>query len=203
MPNWKIHIEIAKRLQPELQYSSNDYELFLLGSILPDINNGYSISDISKQISHKYTHYRHEEKEMHLSFLNQYKDKVFKDPLLFGYFVHLYTDYFWNIHFKKKASKNKELSSLSKVDLRIIKQREFRSYNNNYIHNYLDIKNIKQCVKACKKIDRVSINEEDLIKTNHFLRNQKLSTKILKYYTKKELDTLLNETVQNIIHFQK
>lgn len=203
MPNWKIHIEIAKRLKEDLNYSSNDYELFLLGSILPDINNGYSIKDVSKQISHRYTHYRHEEKEMHLAFLNNYGEEVFHNPLLFGYFIHLYTDYFWNIDFKMRAQKNKELSSLSKVDLRIIKQREFRSYNNNYIDNYLDIKKIRNCVKACKRIDRISIKEADIRKTMEFLKVQKLSTKVLKYYTKEELDTLLNTTISNILEFKK
>jgi len=203
MPNWKIHIEIAKRLKEELEYVPNDYELFLLGSILPDINNAYSIKDVSKEIPHRYTHYRHEEKEMHLTFLKQYGNQVFHNPLLFGYFTHLYTDYFWNIHFKEKAKKNPALMNLSKVELRIIKQIEFRSYNNNYIGNCLDIKHIKRCVKACKEIDRISIQEEDIEKTIEFLKVQKLSTKVLKYYTKEELDGLLKETIQNIIDFHK
>ncbi len=201
MPNWKIHIEIAKRLKDNLSYSPNDYELFLLGSILPDINNAYSIKDVSKEISHRYTHYRHEEKEMHLAFLKQYGNQVFDKPLLFGYFTHLYTDYFWNIHFKEKAKKNSALANLSKVELRIIKQREFRSYNNNYISNGLDIKHIKRCTKATKEIDRVSIQEKDIEKTIEFLKVQKLSTKVLKYYTKEELDSLLETTIKNILDF--
>ena len=86
MPNWRIHLEVAKRLNQEIQYPEKDFELFQLGNILPDINNAYSLEDVSKVINHRYTHYKHEEKEIHLAFLNQYGKEVKTNPLFFGYF---------------------------------------------------------------------------------------------------------------------
>ena len=44
MPNWKTHIEIGLRLNEELKYDKKNLNLFLFGSILPDINNGYLIT---------------------------------------------------------------------------------------------------------------------------------------------------------------
>ena len=56
MPNWKTHIEIGLRLNEELKYDKKNLNLFLFGSILPDINNGYLITDISNKIEHDITH---------------------------------------------------------------------------------------------------------------------------------------------------
>ncbi len=201
MPNWRIHLEVANRVNQEMKYSDYDLELFMLGNILPDINNAYTIEDVSKIISHRYTHFKHEEKEMHLEFLNQYGKKVFENPLFYGYFTHLYTDYLWNTNFKEKAKNIEELSRLSKTDLRIIKQREFRSYNNNFMKNHLYIKKTKRAAKECKKINRVSIKEKDLKKIINILAVPRISSKKLKYYTKEELDNLLIETVTNILSF--
>ncbi len=202
MPNWRIHLEIAKRINQEKNFIDRDLELFMLGNILPDINNAYTIEDVSKKISHRYTHFKQEEKEMHLEFLNQYGKKVFTNPLFYGYFVHLYTDYLWNTNFKKKAKNIAEFKTLSKTDLRIIKQREFRSYNNNYMKNHLKIKKTKSAAKACKQISRVSIKEKDIKKIINVLNTPRISSKKLKYYTKQELDNLLEETIQNIIKFE-
>lgn len=202
MPNWRIHLEVANRVNQEIKLDEKDLELFMLGNILPDINNAYTIEDVSKKISHRYTHFKHEEKEMHLAFLNQYGKDVFENPLFYGYFTHLYTDYLWNTNFKKKAQNIKELKELSKVDLRIIKQREFRSYNNNFMNNHLYIKKAKRAAKECKKIDRVSIKEKDIKKIIDVLSVPRISSKKLKYYTKEELDTLLEDTVNNILKFQ-
>lgn len=203
MPNWRIHLEVARRINKEIKYTENDLDFFMLGNILPDINNAYTIEDVSKKISHRYTHFKQEEKEMHIEFLNQYKEEVFSNPLFYGYFVHLYTDYLWNTNFKKKAQHIEELKGLSKVDLRIIKQREFRSYNNNFMDNHLHVKKTKKAAKECKKIDRVSIKEKDIKKIIEVLNVPRISSKKLKYYTKEELDNLLNETVNNIIRFPK
>lgn len=202
MPNWRIHLEVAKRVNQEIQYPEKDFELFQLGNILPDINNAYSLEDVSKVINHRYTHYKHEEKEMHLAFLNQYGKEVQTNPLFFGYFSHLYTDYLWNINFKKKAQSIEKLKNLSKTELRIIKQREFRSYNNNYMDNHLEIKKTKKATRECKKIDRISIKEKDIKKTIQLISIPRISSKVLKYYTKEELDNLLEETVQKILNYK-
>ena len=53
MPNWKVHLEIAKRINQKQNYTGKELEEFNLGSILPDINNCYIVTDISKKLDHK------------------------------------------------------------------------------------------------------------------------------------------------------
>lgn len=202
MPNWKIHLEIGNKLNESIHYSKKDLELFLLGNILPDINNGYMIEDVSKKISHGHTHFQREGDPTYLRFLKIYGKSVMSNPLMLGYFVHLYTDYFWNDNFRQKAKNIKELDSLPSTELRILKQQDFRSYNNYYLSNVLDIKHKHKAVQESLLIDRVSIQESDLDKVVDFLHNQKSNDKDLKYYTKQELDDLLEETIQNILNFK-
>ena len=38
VPNWRVHLEIAKKANEQLQFNNEDYNLFLLGNIAPDIN---------------------------------------------------------------------------------------------------------------------------------------------------------------------
>ena len=45
MPNWKTHLELGKRLRKNFDYDNKEYNLFLMGNILPDLNNGYMLKD--------------------------------------------------------------------------------------------------------------------------------------------------------------
>ena len=56
MPNWKTHLELGKRLRKNFDYDNKEYNLFLMGNILPDLNNGYMLKDISEKIDHEKTH---------------------------------------------------------------------------------------------------------------------------------------------------
>ena len=55
MPSWGIHLEIANRVSNKIE--DVDKNLFMFGNVMPDINNGYVIRDVSKIIAHKITHY--------------------------------------------------------------------------------------------------------------------------------------------------
>ena len=57
MPNWKTHLEVAKRLNSKLKLKDNEYIEHLFGNILPDINNAFIVTDISNKISHNITHF--------------------------------------------------------------------------------------------------------------------------------------------------
>ena len=61
MPTWKTHIKIAKDLLKKLDLNESDQELFLIGNILPDINNSYVVKDIKVKIEHQKTHYVNDE----------------------------------------------------------------------------------------------------------------------------------------------
>ena len=57
MPNWNVHLEVAKRLNKKLRYRKDYLSLFLIGNIMPDINNCFIVKDISKRKNHNYTHF--------------------------------------------------------------------------------------------------------------------------------------------------
>lgn len=56
VPNWRVHLEIAKKVNEQLRFNNEDYNLFLLGNIAPDINNGYIVEGISHIYDHGHTH---------------------------------------------------------------------------------------------------------------------------------------------------
>ena len=78
MPNWKTHIEISKQLNKKLNYNDEEFELFAFGNILPDINNGHLVKDVSKIIDHKITHFV-ADKKSYINFYNKYKDIIKED----------------------------------------------------------------------------------------------------------------------------
>ena len=46
MPSWGIHLGIANKLSQKIE--NIDKNLFMFGNVVPDINNGYVVEDISK-----------------------------------------------------------------------------------------------------------------------------------------------------------
>ena len=55
MPSWAIHLKVAEELAKDMP--KEDYQRFLLGNLLPDVNVGYLINPISKKIPYSVTHY--------------------------------------------------------------------------------------------------------------------------------------------------
>ena len=145
MPNWKTHLEISKELNRVLKYNDKEFELFAFGSILPDVNNGYLVKDVSKIIDHRTTHFKGEDKS-YINFYNKYKN-IIKEPLIFGYFTHLYTDFNWNKNFYENT-KVMHHNEENHDRMREMKQHDFRIYNCKFIKNntMLDIEYRSTCV---------------------------------------------------------
>ena len=86
MPGWNIHLEVGERIAQKMNLSGKKKEEFLLGCILPDINNGY-INKVKKKKEHRKTHWAFEEKSS-LNFYAKYKEKIDnREPIYFGYLV--------------------------------------------------------------------------------------------------------------------
>ncbi len=202
MPNWKTHIEIGKRLNKYLKYEDNEYKAFLFGNILPDINNCYIVSNISKKIPHSITHFKQLTKKTYEEFYNKYKNEIDnKNPLFLGYLFHLYVDYRWNNNFYQKIQKINGVTQ-DKDELRKLKQSDFRLYNNKFIDNEIELDDLKFVKKECKKISEISIEESDIEKIIKFLENQKEEYKSeLTFHSFEELDNLINDTINEIIIF--
>lgn len=197
MPNWKTHLEIAKRISKKLNIKKSELNEFMLGSILPDINNSYVVKEISSVYSHKKTHYEENGGITYINFYNQYKD-IIRKPLILGYYVHLYTDYIWNNDFYSKVEKNVNYSKYAPNELREIKHNDFKFYNNKYVKNTINIKNINKILCEITVIDNISLNQEDLVKVLEYLNKCDIFPSTYKFYTEEELDYLLNFVVDNI-----
>lgn len=194
MPNWKTHLEVANRLNKKLNFSGYDLELFLIGNILPDINNGHIVKDVSIHIKHKITHFDGEDFNTYKRFGNIYN--IYESPLYLGYYTHLYTDYYFNNNFYSKL--NDEYKHLDRDELRILKQSDFRIFNNNFNDNKIYINNVSDIVKEVTKIDRVFLINDDIVKVVNYINNQDKYEGDYKYFSNEELNIVLNDTVNNL-----
>lgn len=192
MPTWKTHIKIAKDLLKKLDLNESDQELFLIGNILPDINNSYVVKDIKVKIDHQKTHYVNDEIPSYQKFYNEYKDML-NNYLVLGYFVHLYIDYFWNNYFYKKYNLNIDKDKLKKM-----KQNDYLVYANKFIDEKISIKDYDNILINSKLISNINIYKEDLINVLNYFNN--LKPTLLKYsiLNEKELDILYNNAFVNL-----
>lgn len=193
MPNWKIHIEIGKRVNEELKFDGENLNLFLLGNILPDLNNKYIVVDIEKEIEHRITHFKYS----YLNFYNKYKEQIEnRDPLFCGYLLHLYTDYTWNINHAKML-KEKGIGDTYTDELRKIKQNDFKVFNNKFMKNVLQINDYENAINKINQIEEVEINENDLKNVINFLINQTEYEGEYKFFTEEQLWQIMDYTTKN------
>lgn len=199
MPNWKIHLEVGKRLNESLKYQGEDYEEFLLGNILPDINNSYLVKNISVKYKHGQTHFSNTKKPTYENFIEKYREKVVINPLFKGYYTHLMTDFIWNNDFYSKHNIQFGDDIQNHDELRQTKQRDFKIYNNKFFKNNIIVSNAEKLVQKISEIGEVSINKNDIIQVYEFLREQKTEEKVYSFYNEEQLDELLDKTVAQII----
>ena len=203
VPNWKTHLEVGKRLQKWLKYSGEDYHLFLLGNVLPDINNGYIVKNISTRLPHHHTHFSDDETPSYIRFENDYQGEMRKSPLVYGYFTHLFTDYYWNNDYYTKID-IRGMASEDHTKLRIMKQDDFKVYNNKFIENTFEILDFNTALQEIKRIHRVSITKEDILEVENFLNRRDTNTdKNFQFYQEQELDELLEKTVDELLKMRK
>lgn len=193
MPAWKVHLEVAKRLKNFFKYNDEEYKLFLLGSILPDINNAHFIN-ASKVIGHDITHFENPNKDIHNSYIN-FLDEVkhLRNPLENGYFIHLYTDHLWNENFYTQKYTGGD-HDLARRD----KQNDFNLYANKYIDNNIMPLDTNKYLKDINFTKKISLNLKDIEESINYNNHIKKIDSDYKYYTEEELDELLETTIKKI-----
>lgn len=201
MPNWRVHLEIAKKLNKEIKFNNEDLNLFLLGNIAPDINNGYVVKDVSHIYGHGRTHlYDLEDENTYINFYEKYKDKLKTNPVVFGYFTHLYTDFLLNKAYDLKCEQN----NLDKEEYVKIKHRDLKKYDDKYIQNTISLDNYKEAIKDLKTIEEISVNEQDIFNVINFLNRKELTNNSeLEFYTFNELDKEVEDITNEIYKFIK
>lgn len=192
MPKWETHIEYGIILSDYLGYDKENKELFLIGNILPDINNGYLVKEVSNVISHEVTHFISSNHLNHLKFYNKYKS-FFNNPLVKGYFTHLYLDYYFNNDYYSN-----KFDSLDKEYLKKRKQNDFDVFNNKFINNKLILNNLEDIISNSKLIEEININVKDLNNVINYLNNNIKCNKEYIYYKEDYLYFLFNNSVNSI-----
>lgn len=222
MPSWAIHLKIAKELSKNMK--EEDKQSFLLGNILPDVNVGYLINPISKQIPYTVTHHgkmktlKKDSTELpdYEEFMQEYKG-IIKNPIMLGYLSHLMTDYYWNHHtFVQKGVYEKgKLIGIhgdkkyilgDSETIRKTKVSDFNIYSRHlYEEGIVDIPNFEtQLTSLVKPIKEIHIEEQDLQGVNQYFKG--ISEKIkeenqeFQVYSLKEME---ESSKENIAFIQK
>ena len=109
MPSFVIHSICGREIEKKITISEEDKKLFFIGNLLPDTKqspkefvNSKDIKRISdeKIITHFKTNHKPILEYPDLSyFLAKYGDLVKSNSLVFGYFFHLYCDYYYFKYF--------------------------------------------------------------------------------------------------------
>ena len=200
MPSWNIHLEAGNQLTKKLHFSGIKRKEFLLGCLLPDINNGY-INRVKVEKPHEDTHYAYDQKSS-LNFYAKYQKEVDeKDPICLGYLFHLYTDGYFNYDFYRHIKHSPIGEKLNREEKRKIKHHDFWLYDLNF-HHCLNLKNqtdAKDLAKLANKISAIEITPDDIIDVERILTSNQLGQSIKNhhyiFYTKKGLDKLLSEMI--------
>ncbi len=199
MPSWNIHLESGEKLAQKLHFENKKKREFLVGCLLPDINNGY-VNSPKYTYPHHDTHYAFDEKSS-LNFYADYSKKIReKDPIFLGFLFHLFLDGYFNYDFYHKAKHSSLLQNLNEDQKRDIKHHDFWLYDTNFRHA-LDLRpeEIPEIVSIASQIKNVNVTPEDLIEVDHILKDNHLNDGIIGesyiFYTKASLDELLKNAL--------
>ena len=204
MPGWNIHLEAGERVAKKLKFTKLSKKEFLLGCILPDINNGY-INKVKKRKHHEETHYAYDQKSS-LNFYAENRDKIRdREPIFLGYLFHLYTDGFFNYDFYRTIKRDKNGKDLNPDEKRELKHHDFWLYDTNFEHN-LGVKKeeLSELAKKSNRVPAVEITPEDIEDVERILLmnnlNDNLKGSKYLFYSKKRLDDLLEDMIDSFMN---
>lgn len=224
MPNWGEHLLIANKILKKVKINEN---LFLFGNILPDVQDGFLIKDISNIQPHKINHYDingenydpNNKKEYEI-FYEIYSKKM-DNPVIMGYLAHLITDSLWNdifyngkcikendklIGFKKR---NGELIKGDKADLRKNKQIDFGIFS-SYIYKKHNMKLPEFSLDISQNaniIENININDDDVKKVVDYINETKMDAinknQEMQIFTVDELEKEIDRTAEFVCSYLK
>ena len=203
MPGWNIHLEAGERVAKKLKLSGLRKREFLLGCVLPDINNGY-VNKVRVRKDHEETHYAYNQRSS-LNFYAENRDLInAKEPIFLGYLLHLYTDGYFNYDFYRTIKRDKLGEGLDHVGKRKIKHHDFWLYDTNF-HHTLGVKadELEGLAEQANRISIAEITPEDIEDVERILvednLNDALKGQKYQFYTKKRLDELLEDMIESFM----
>ena len=200
MPSWNIHLEAGNRIADKLKLNPKERKEFLVGCLLPDINNGY-INNPDTIKSHQETHYAYNQKSS-LNFYAENKAKIDqKAPIYLGYLFHLYTDGFFNYDFYHSIKRH-PFSTKTENEKRDIKHHDFWIYDTNFHHKItLTKEEAKNIATTACHINAVQITPSDILEISEILERGDINDKIKNsqyiFYTKEALGNLLEDMCES------
>lgn len=204
MPGWNIHLEVGERVAKKLKFTKISKREFLLGCILPDINNGY-VNRVKKQKQHDETHYAYNQKSS-LNFYAENREKVLaRDPVFLGYLLHLYTDGFFNYDFYRTIKRDKVGKNLSFKEKQKLKHHDFWLFDTNF-HHELGVKQeeLRELVRRSNMVPAVEITSEDIEDVERILAEDNLNDDLrgdkYLFYTQGRLDNLMEDMIESFMN---
>ena len=199
MPSWNIHLEAGERLAGKLKLSGKKRKAFLLGCLLPDINNGY-INKVKVEKPHEQTHYAFDQKSS-LNFYAENKPEIdHLNPIYLGYLFHLYTDGYFNYDFYRTIKHHKLGEGLDREAKREIKHHDFWVYDTNFHHRLgIEQNEAKEYAALASQILATDITAEDILDVERILSDNALNDAMrgqpYLFYTEARLDRLLDDMI--------
>lgn len=150
-----IHMAVANEINKVIK---RDSDKILIGSIAPDISKILGQSKINSHFLDSV-----EDNIPNIDrFLEKYKDKL-SDDFVMGYFIHLYTDFFWFKYFVTEIYENEYITKLDGTKIKctgnmasIYIYNDYTNLNTKLIEEY-DL-NLQIFYREIPKLDNV-INE--------------------------------------------
>ena len=200
MPGWNIHLEVGERVADRLKFAHKKREEFLLGCLLPDINNGY-INQVKTKREHHETHWAFDEKSS-LNFYAKYKNEIDqKEPIYLGYLLHLYTDGYFNYHFYHHVKRTTIGVDLTHEEKQNIKHNDFWIYDTKFMDRKLVLSDKDSAVQKANEIDNVQIDIDEVSEIESLMERNEYAKMVegKKYifYTEKWLDELMDEMIES------
>lgn len=188
----------------KLKFTGVKRKEFLLGCILPDINNGY-INRVKRRKQHEETHYAYNQKSS-LNFYAENRGKIKeRDPIFLGYLFHLYTDGYFNYDFYRSIKRHKLGEGLNHDEKSKIKHHDFWLYDLNF-HHELGVKQgeLRQLARRSNRVPAVEITPEEIEEVEGILiadeLNDNLRGEKFLFYSWKRLDELMEDMIDSFMN---
>ena len=204
MPSWNIHLEAGERLADKMKLNGKKRRAFLLGCLLPDINNGY-INKVKIRKEHGETHYAFDQKSS-LNFYAENKARIEeKNPVFLGYLFHLYTDGYFNYDFYRTIKRHPLGEGLNHDEKREIKHHDFWIYDMNFRHTLgVNHEEALELARWANEVPATEVTAEDIEDVERILKDESLNNAMrgaqYKFYTKVRLDKLMDNMIQSFIN---
>lgn len=222
MPSWITHLATANKLCEKINIE--DKNSFLFGNVMPDILNNYIVKETKEHKEYEITHFTDALTINGITypfpnpnkFFEKYKDKM-NNFVVYGFYVHLLTDYYWNKlsyqnHFENKDGlvevkfsdgicENFEYNSAIKI-----KQQDFKIFTEYLKETYTTdkITYSDNLLELSREIIQTPLTKEDIEKTiiavdEHLKNKIDLSERKYKLFTQDNLNTYFDESIDWII----